>query len=176
MERKEDALERGAKADAEILSCALGSDTGHPTRFLADGSSIAWVMQRAIQQAKIAETDIDYVNLHGTGTRVNDLIETRAMKKVFGKKCYELSSSSTKSSTGHLLGSAGSVEAGLSCLAIRDQFIPPTANLEQRDPECDLDYTPLKGRLKAIRHALSISFGFGGPISAIILRDTHASQ
>ena len=102
---------------------------------------------------------MDYVNLHGTGTVINDRIETEALKKVFGKKAYGITCSSTKSATGHLLGAAGSVEAALTCLAMRDGFAPPTTNLEEGDPECDLDYTPVKGRSMNIRSAISISSG-----------------
>ena len=98
----------------------------------------------------------------------NDLVETRAIKKVFGQGSYGLSCSSTKAATGHLLGAAGSLEAALSCLAIRDGYIPPTANLEDQDPECDLDYTAMQGKSRNVKVAASLSFGFGGPIGAIV--------
>ena len=169
MERLEDAMGRGAKVYARVLSCAIGSDFCHPTRFEPDGSSIASVVRRAVEQSGLSAGDLGYVNLHGTGTRLNDLVETRALRKVFGGKADGLACSSTKSSTGHLLGAAAAVEAALCCLAIRDGFVPPTVNLESQDRECDLDCTPNKGRPKEISAALSLSFGFGGPIGAIIL-------
>ena len=170
LERAEDASRRGARIYARLLACSVGSDFSHPTSFAGDGSSIASVIRRAIANSGIFAEDIDYVNLHGTGTPANDAVETRAVKSVFGKGAYEVSCSSTKSSTGHLLGAAGSLEAGLACLAIRDKFVPPTANLEEEDPLCDLDYTPNKGRNKEIDIALSLSFGFGGPIGAVLFQ------
>ena len=169
LERLEDAMGRNAKIYARVLSCAVGSDFCQPTRFEPDGSSIASVVRRAMEKSGVEVEDLGYVNLHGTGTRLNDLVETRGLRKVFGKKADMLACSSTKSSTGHLLGAAAAVEAALCCLAIRDGFIPPTANLESQDRECDLDYTPNKGRPRAINAALSLSFGFGGPIGAVVL-------
>lgn len=165
LERKKDAVARKSRIYAELSGCWIGSDTHHPTSFDPSGSSIASVMDRAVKNEKI-----DYINMHGTGTPMNDLIETRAIKKSFGKKSYNLSLSSTKASTGHLLGAAGSVEAAVCCLAIRDQFVPPTAHLEISDPECDLDYTPQIGKSKKIQSALSLSFGFGGSIGAALFK------
>lgn len=170
LERKSDAISRKAKIYAEISGCAIGSDFNHPTAFDPEGASIASVLERAIKNARLQKQDIDYINLHGTGTRLNDLIETKAIKKVFGKEADRISLSSTKSATGHLLGAGGSVEAGIACLAIQDQFVPPTLNLEFADPECDLDYTPQKGKNKKIQTVISLSFGFGGPIGAVVFQ------
>lgn len=170
LERKKDALARRAKIVAEILGCEIGADTAHPMAFDSEGISIVRVLNRILKNCKISEKEVDYINLHGTGTKINDLIETRAIKKVFGKSAYHLSLSSTKASTGHLLGAAASVEAELTSLAMCDQFVPPTASLEIPDPECDLDYTPKTGKSKKIETALSLSFGFGGTIGTIALK------
>ncbi len=170
LERKSDALSRGANIIAEISGCAVGSDSTHPTRFKEDGSSVASVVARALKDASLTPDKIDYVNLHGTGTESNDVIETLAVKNIFKDSLKHISFSSTKASTGHLLGAAGSVELGMTCLALRDQFVPPTAGLTNPDPACDLDYTPKRGKSRAMTHAMSLSFGFGGPIGAIIVK------
>lgn len=170
LERAADARARGAKILAEISGCAIGSDSEHPVRFRKDGSSVSKVMARALAEAKVRPEEVDYINLHGTGTAANDAAETRAVKDVWGSSSSRVAASSTKGSTGHLLGAAGSVEMGISCLAIRDAFVPPTAGLEQRDPECDLDYTPGRGKSSDLKNVLSLSFGFGGPIGAVVLR------
>ncbi len=170
LEKKSDALARGAKICAEIAGGAVGSDTHHPVKFKEDGSTIASVIGRALKSTGAEPHDLDYVNLHGTGTVFNDLIETRAVKRAFGDEAEKISFSSTKGSTGHLLGAAGSVEAAITCLALRDQFVPPTANLSNPDPECDLNYTPKRGVEKHMKLAMSLSFGFGGPIGAIVFK------
>lgn len=170
LEKKSAALARGARIYAEIAGCSVGSDTSHPTRLREDGSSISGVIARALKEAALEPGQIDYVNLHGTGTAVNDPVETLAVKKVFNGSAARTSFSSTKASTGHLLGAAGSLEAALCCLALRDQFAPPTAGLEQPDPTCDLDYTPASGKKRPVSAALSLSFGFGGPIGAVIFK------
>ncbi|OGR87449.1 MAG: hypothetical protein A3A86_02420 [Elusimicrobia bacterium RIFCSPLOWO2_01_FULL_60_11] len=169
LERADDARARGAKILAEVSGCAVGSDSEHPVRFKEDGSSVSRVMARALADADIRAEEIGYINLHGTGTAANDALESRAVKLVFSSGAVKTAVSSTKGSTGHLLGAAGSVEAGLSCLALRDGFVPPTAGLEQNDPRCGLDYTPGRGISKEIHHVLSLSFGFGGPIGAVVL-------
>lgn len=168
LERKSDALKRKSKIYAELLGCAIGGDVYHPTSFDPSGASIASVINQIIQKSGILSANVNYINSHGTGTVLNDWVETKAIKKCFKEKSYNLSLSSTKASTGHLLGASGSVEAAISCLAIRDQFVPPTLNLEIPDPECDLDYTPFIGKKKEIKTALSLSFGFGGHIGALI--------
>ena len=124
----------------------------------------------ALKDAKLAPNDIGYVNAHGTSTPIGDVIETRALKRVFGERAKSVPVSSTKSMTGHLLGGAGGLEAGISVLALRDQTLPPTINLENPDPECDLDYVPNHARKTQVEYALSNSFGFGGTNAALIFR------
>ncbi len=169
LERKEWAIARGAHIYAEILGGAVGSDSNHPTSFCLDGSSIATVLKRALKNSFVECEDVQYINCHGTGTKMNDLIETKAIKTVFGEGAYDLSLSSTKAATGHLLGASGSVEAAITALSIDDDFVPPTLHLEEKDSTCDLDYTPLHGQKKTVDVALSLSFGFGGHIGAIVL-------
>lgn len=170
LERKKDAISRRAKIYAEILGCEIGADPAHPTAFDSEGASLVRVLKRVLNNCRILEKEVDYINLHGTGTKINDLIETRAIKKVFGKKATHLSLSSTKASTGHLLGASASVEAALTSLAIWEQFVPPTVNLETPGAGCDLDYTPKTGKSKKIETALSLSFGFGGTIGVLALK------
>lgn len=167
LERKKDALARAASIYAQVSGCFLGSDAHNPTSFAEDGSSIARVLEKAVTRLSSCGHSLDDMNCHGTGTVHNDRVETRAIKKVLGTSAYSLSLSSTKASTGHLLGAAASVEAAVCCLALRDNFVPPTAHLESPDPECDLDYTPQSGKEKKIRSAVSLSFGFGGSIGII---------
>ena len=170
LERAADARARGANILAELSGCAVGSDSEHPVRFKKDGAAVSRVMGRALAEARVHPEEIDYINLHGTGTAANDASETRAVKDVLGTSAARVAASSTKGSTGHLLGAAGSVEMGLACLAVRDGFVPPTAGLEQKDPECGLDLAQGRGRSRDLKNVLSLSFGFGGPIGAIVLR------
>jgi 3-oxoacyl-[acyl-carrier-protein] synthase II len=127
-------------------------------------------MKAAIKDAHLVPEDIGYVNAHGTSTPLGDVIETRALKRVFGDNAKNVPVSSTKSMTGHLLGGAGGLEAGISVLALRDQILPPTINLETPDPECDLDYVPNVARKASVEYALSNSFGFGGTNAALIFK------
>jgi 3-oxoacyl-[acyl-carrier-protein] synthase II len=127
-------------------------------------------MRAAIHDAHIGPEQIGYVNAHGTSTPLGDAIETRAMKRVFGENASKIAVSSTKSMTGHLLGGAGGLEAGISVLALRDQTLPPTINQEVPDPECDLDYVPNHARKAAVEFALSNSFGFGGTNAALLFK------
>ena len=127
-------------------------------------------MRATLEDAGVDPTEVDYVNAHGTSTPANDRIESKAIKAVFGEHAYKLAISSTKSMTGHLLGAAGGLEAGVSALALRDQEIPPTINLENPDPECDLDYVPNKARKAEIRYVMSNSFGFGGTNACLLLK------
>jgi 3-oxoacyl-[acyl-carrier-protein] synthase II len=127
-------------------------------------------MQLAVESAGIGVEDVDYINAHGTGTDLNDLYETLAIKKVFGDHAYKLAISSTKSMTGHMLGAAGAVEAVFCVLALQEGFVPPTINLESPGEGCDLDYVPHTGRQKDIRYALSNSFGFGGHNGCLLLK------
>jgi 3-oxoacyl-[acyl-carrier-protein] synthase II len=128
------------------------------------------VMRAALKDAKLAPEDIGYVNAHGTSTPLGDCLETIALKRVFGERAKQVPVSSTKSMTGHLLGGAGGLEAGISVLALRDQILPPTINQETPDPACDLDYVPNKARKASFDYALSNSFGFGGTNAALIFK------
>jgi 3-oxoacyl-[acyl-carrier-protein] synthase II len=169
------ALRRGAPIYCEIIGYGLGADAYHMTSPLPDGDGAARCMRMAMEKARIQPTDVDYVNAHGTSTGVGDICETKAIKTVFGDYAKNgLVVSSTKSMTGHLLGAAGSVETAVCALAIRDSIIPPTINLDNPDPECDLDYVPHKSREKKVRVALNNSFGFGGHNATIIVREYTA--
>ncbi len=170
LEEYEFALKRGAKILAEIVGYGMTSDAFHITQPCDDADGAVRVMQNAIRDAGISPDSIDYVNAHGTSTPFNDRIETMAMKKVFGEHASRLAVSSTKSMTGHLLGAAGGLEAGITVLSLLNQMIPPTINYENPDPDCDLDYVPNKARKSDITYALSNSFGFGGTNAALIFK------
>ena len=170
LEELEHARGRGASIFAEIVGYGMSGDAHHITAPPEDGSGAVRVMRATLEDAGVDPMEIDYINAHGTSTPPNDRIETKAIKAVFSEHAYKLAISSTKSMTGHLLGAAGGLEAGISALAIRDQMIPPTINLENPDPECDLDYVPNKARKAEIRYVLSSSFGFGGTNACILLK------
>jgi len=161
------AHRRLASGRGRLTGWALGSDSHSAVAFNSNGAHIADVIGRALDRGGLSAADIDHVNAHGTGTRLNDWIETQALIKTFGSHADRLMISATKASTGHLLGASGSVEFIFSVLALKHQYIPPTATLEVSDPDCRLDYTPKTGHPAAVRHALSLSFGFGGPIGAL---------
>ena len=166
----EHALRRGASIYAEIVGYGMSADAYHMTAPSEDGDGGRRVMVNAIRKAGINPEDVDYINAHGTSTPYNDRLETLAIKKCFGDHAYKLAISSTKSMTGHLLGAAGGVEAGITALAIRHQLVPPTINLDEPDPDCDLDYVPNVSRSMPIRYALSNSFGFGGTNAALLFK------
>ena len=170
LEELEHARGRGAPIYAEIVGYGMSGDAFHMTAPPEDASGAVRVMQATLEDAQVAPTQIDYVNAHGTSTPPNDRIETKAVKMVFGEHAYKLAMSSTKSMTGHLLGAAGGLEAGITALAIKNQIIPPTTNLENPDPECDLDYVPHEPREAKVDYALSNSFGFGGTNAALLLK------
>ena len=170
LEELEHARGRGAPIYAEIVGYGMSGDAYHMTAPPEDASGAVRVMQATLEDAQVAPTQIDYVNAHGTSTPPNDRIETKAVKIVFGEHAYKLAMSSSKSMTGHLLGAAGGLEAGITALAIKNQIIPPTTNLENPDPECDLDYVPHEPREAKIDYALSNSFGFGGTNAALLLK------
>ncbi len=170
LEDLEFAQRRGAPILAEIVGYGMSGDAFHITAPHEDGDGAHRVMRNAIADAGIEPSDIHYINAHGTSTPVGDRIESSAIKRTFGEHAYKLAVSSTKSMTGHLLGGAGGLEAGLSVLALRDQIAPPTINLVTPDPECDLDYVPGKARPMEIEYALSNSFGFGGTNGALIFK------
>jgi 3-oxoacyl-[acyl-carrier-protein] synthase II len=164
------ARKRGAHIYAEIVGYGMSGDAYHITAPSEDGDGGVRVMKRAICKAGIPPDEVNYINAHGTSTPYNDRLETLAIKTLFGDHAYKMAVSSTKSMTGHLLGGAGGLEAGISALAVHHQVAPPTINLDDPDPECDLDYVPHTGRPMSIRYALSNSFGFGGTNAALLFK------
>lgn len=170
LEELEHARRRGAHIIAEIVGFGLSGDGFHMAAPPEDGDGAVRCMQMALDDAGCVPDDIDYINAHGTSTPLNDVVETRAIKTVFGKHAYKLAISSTKSMTGHMLGGAGGIESVFLALAIKNQIIPPTVNLENPDPECDLDYVPNKARETLIRAAVSNSFGFGGTNAVLVMK------
>ena len=170
LEELETAKRRGAHIMAEMVGYGMSADAFHVTAPSEDGDGAFRVMRNALRDAKIEPHEIDYINAHGTSTPMGDRIETKAIRRCFGEHAYKVPVSSTKSMTGHLLGGAGGLEAGITVLAIRDQIAPPTMNLDTPDPECDLDYVPNLARKTMIRHALTNSFGFGGTNGALIFK------
>jgi 3-oxoacyl-[acyl-carrier-protein] synthase II len=174
LEELEFARRRGARILAEIVGYGMSADAFHTTSPSENGEGATRVMNNAIKDAKLRPEQIQYVNAHGTSTEIGDKIETQAVKGTFGDHAYKLAVSSTKSMTGHLLGGAGGLEAGITVLSLRDQIAPPTRNQEYPDPECDLDYVPNEPRKMAIEYALSNSFGFGGTNGALIFRRWEA--
>jgi len=170
LEEYEFARKRGATILAEVVGYGMSGDAFHMTAPSEDGDGPYRVMRNALRDAKLEPSQVDYLNAHATSTGLGDKIETFAMKRAFGEHAYKLAISSTKSMTGHLLGGAGGLEAGVTVLAIRDQIAPPTINSETPDPDCDLDYIPNKARPMKIEYALSNSFGFGGTNGSLLFR------
>ena len=170
LEELEMARTRGARILAEIVGYGMSADAFHVTAPPADGDGAFRVMRNAMRDAGIQPHQVDYINAHGTSTEVGDRAETAAIKRAFGDHAYKVAVSSTKSMTGHLLGGAGGIEAGICVLALRDQIAPPTVNLENPDAGCDLDYIPLRARPMKIEYVLSNSFGFGGTNGCLIFR------
>ncbi len=170
LEELETAKARGANIYAELVGSAMNSDAYHMTSPSAEGEGAADCMRLALEDAGVNPDQVDYINAHGTSTPAGDLAETRAVKRAFGEHAYQLAMSSTKSMTGHMLGAAGGAEALFTVLAIRDQVLPPTINLETPGEECDLDYVPNTAREAKIDIALSNSFGFGGTNGSLAFR------
>ncbi|MCS7199887.1 MAG: beta-ketoacyl-ACP synthase II [Caldimicrobium sp.] len=164
------ALRRGAKIYAEVLGYGANADAYHMTAPSPEGEGAAKCMELALLSANIKPEEVDYINAHGTSTPLNDVAETKAIKKVFGAHAYKLLVSSTKSMTGHLLGGAGGLEAVLTVKALETGIVPPTINYENPDPECDLDYVPNTARVMNIKVALSNAFGFGGTNACILFK------
>jgi 3-oxoacyl-[acyl-carrier-protein] synthase II len=174
LEEYEHAVKRGATIIAEVIGYGLSGDAHHITAPPENGEGAARCMQDALHDAEIRPEDVGYINAHGTSTDIGDIAETRAIKTVFGDHAYKLAVSSTKSMTGHLLGATGGVEAIATAFALRDQILPPTINLDNPDPECDLDYVPNKARRADVKVAISNTFGFGGHNATIVLKRFEA--
>lgn len=171
LEEYEHAKRRGAKIYAEVVGFGMSNDAYHMTSPPEDGSGAALAMENALRDAGITPGDIGYINAHGTSTLIGDLAEARAVKKVFGENSHHVMVSSTKSMTGHLLGAAGAIESIITILALRDQSVPPTINLENPDKDCNLDFVPNEARqIKNINYMLCNSFGFGGTNASIVFR------
>jgi 3-oxoacyl-[acyl-carrier-protein] synthase II len=170
LEELEFARRRGANILAEVVGYGMSGDAYHITQPAENGDGAYRVMLNTLNDAKIQPDQVGYINAHGTSTDLGDKLETVAIKRAFGDHAYKLAVSSTKSMTGHLLGGAGGLEAGITALALRDQVLPPTANLENPDEGCDLDYVPQHSREREMEYAMSNSFGFGGTNGALLFR------
>ncbi|MEE9274829.1 MAG: beta-ketoacyl-ACP synthase II, partial [bacterium] len=169
LEALDRAEARGARIYAEIKGYGLSANSNHFILPDPDGEGPVLCMEMALREAGLAPEAVDYINAHGTATGPNDKVETIAIKRTFGEHAYRLAVSSTKSMTGHLLGATGAVEASYTALSLHHQILPPTINLTDPDPDCDLDYVPNRARPAQIRYALSNSFGFGGPNASLLL-------
>jgi 3-oxoacyl-[acyl-carrier-protein] synthase II len=170
LEELEFAKARGAKILGEIVGYGMSGDANHITQPAPEGDGGFRVMRNAMKDAKITPEQVGYVNAHGTSTPIGDTLETVAIKRAFGEQARKIAVSSTKSMTGHLLGGAGGLEAGITALALRDQIVPPTINLDHPDPECDLDYVPHTARKISMEYAISNSFGFGGTNGCLVFK------
>jgi 3-oxoacyl-[acyl-carrier-protein] synthase II len=176
LEEYEHARRRGARVYAELVGYGMSADAYHITAPSEDGDGAFRVMREALASAGVELSQVDYINAHGTSTPHGDRIETIAIKRCFGEHARSIAVSSTKSMTGHLLGAAGGLEAGITLLAVRHQLAPPTINLDAPDEECDLDYVPNAARPMKIDYALSNSFGFGGTNAALLFKRIHESR
>ncbi|MBH0333292.1 3-oxoacyl-ACP synthase [Brevibacillus brevis] len=174
LEELEHAKKRGATIIAELIGYGMSADAHHITSPSPGGEGAARCMVSALKDAGVDPTEVQYINAHGTSTGQGDIAETQAIKTVFGEHAYKLAVSSTKSMTGHLLGATGGVEAIATAYALRDQILPPTINLENPDPECDLDYVPNHARKTTVNVAVSNTFGFGGHNATVILKRYEA--
>ena len=170
LEELEFARRRGAKILAEIVGYGMSGDAYHITQPAENGDGAYRVMLNTLEDAKVPPSQVGYINAHGTSTDIGDRLETVAIKRAFGEHAFKLAVSSTKSMTGHLLGGAGGLEAGITVLALRDQILPPTVNLDNPDADCDLDYVPNHARKAELEYAMSNSFGFGGTNGALLFR------
>jgi act minimal PKS ketosynthase (KS/KS alpha) len=175
LESAEHARARGARVYAEIVGFAGRSNAFHMTGLKPDGREMAEAIRVSLDQAKLNPSDVDYINAHGSGTKQNDRHETAAFKRSLGQRAYEVPVSSIKSMIGHSLGAIGSLEVAASALALQRQVVPPTANLENPDPECDLDYTPITAREHPMDVVLSVGSGFGGFQTAMLLARQDAA-
>jgi 3-oxoacyl-(acyl-carrier-protein) synthase len=176
IERLSHALERGARIYAEIAAGKMHTDAHHITGMDSDSETLAHLIGDTLRKARIGPADLGYINAHGTGTQQNDVVETRGIRRALGRAADRVCVSSTKSMLGHLVNAAGSVELAITALAMRDRFAPPTANLTDPDPECDLDCIPIVGRQTTFEHALKLSVAFGGHMAAAVLRRWSAAE
>jgi 3-oxoacyl-[acyl-carrier-protein] synthase II len=174
LERLDNALARGKTPYAEWVTGGMASDITGLTHLDQQSSSLSWLISDVLRRSELTSSEIDYVNLHGTATVMNDLCETRAVKTALGPSAARVSCSSLKGAMGHLLGAAGSVELAATALAIRDRVIPPTVNLQEPDSECDLNYTAIQPQTRRIENALKLSLGFGGHLVAAVIREFQA--
>jgi len=170
LESLENALDRGAKIYAELIGYGMTADAYHITSPSPGGEGAARCMKMALKDGGIDPLDVNYINAHGTSTKYGDELETLAIKTVFGENAYKIAVSSTKSMTGHLLGAAGGVEAVITILSVHNNIVPPTINLDDPDPECDLDYVPHKSREMTVEYGLTNSFGFGGTNACLLFK------
>jgi 3-oxoacyl-[acyl-carrier-protein] synthase II len=170
LENLDHAKARGVRVYAEIAGYGASADMYHFTAPQPEGKGAARAMKRALETSGVDPRDVGYINAHGTSTKLGDVAETKAIKSVFGDQAYELAVSSTKSTHGHLLGAAGAIEAAACVLALDRGLLPPTINLDDPDPECDLDYVPNKARKVDVKVALSNSFGFGGHNATLVIK------
>ncbi len=170
LESLEHALDRNAQIYAEIVGYGMTADAYDMVHPISNGEGAAKAMEFALMDAEIDSSEVDYINAHGTSTPAGDPAETQAIKRLFGERSYKIPVSSTKSMTGHLLGAAGAIEMIATIGSIQYSFVPPTINLVDADPNCDLDYVPNEGRSATINTALSNSFGFGGHNTALVVR------
>jgi len=175
LEDLERALKRGAKIHAEFMGYGIGGEAYHITAPEPTGAAEARVMQKALEEGRIEPSEVDYINAHGTGTPLNDKVETLSIKKVFGERAYSIPVSSIKSMVGHCLGSAGAIEAVASILSIGHSFVPPTVNHQEGDEDCDLDYVPGRLREANVEIVLSNSFAFGGNCTTLVLGKCNPS-
>ncbi len=170
LERLSHARRRGASIYAEIVGGRIFSEAHHVTGLASDSHTLYRLIDETLRDASLSPSDVSYINAHGTGTKQNDVMETRGIRTALGPAASRVCVSSTKSMLGHLVNAAGSVELAITVLALRDGFAPPTLNLTNPDPECDLDYLPLFGRRQKFEHALKLSIAFGGHLAAVALR------
>jgi 3-oxoacyl-[acyl-carrier-protein] synthase II len=170
LEELEHAKKRGAKIYCELVGYGMSADAYHITAPDEEGKGASRAMDLALRDASLSRDQVEYINAHGTSTQLGDLAETKAIKHFFGDHAQKVAISSTKSELGHLLGASGGVEAVISALTIQRNLIPPTINLDNPDPECDLDYVPHKARERRVGVAMSNSFGFGGHNACLVMR------
>jgi 3-oxoacyl-(acyl-carrier-protein) synthase len=170
LERLDYAAQRGARIYAEVIGGRLLTDARHITNLDADTDALLELIRGTMRLGGVTPRDIAYINAHGTGTKQNDLAESRGIRAAFGRAAESVCVSSNKSMLGHLVNASGSVELAITALALRDGFAPPTINLTTQDPECDLDCIPLVGRVRPLEHALKLSIAFGGHLAAVLLR------